>query len=310
MIIRVEHRRSWTTIVNATIDDDRLSWRALGVLVWLLRQPDKWQANYRHLASLRGEGQHSMRVVLKELEACGYLERRREQGDGGRLRWVQVIYESPQVTPCGDYQRAVDHDMADRALVSDRIASNGRATTERATTEERDAAVAAPTRSTSWEIPKVALDGGHLDDAIALCMKFAGQLSERGYVKPEAVTSTACSKRWVLDMEQLLRLDGRDPGQVRRVLDWLHAGTDEVASFWRTNVRSPAKLREKWAVMAEQYERQRRPKGKAAVLGTPTPEVEELIARAQANGAARRGGHPPLSSALSLPSSSVREVAP
>lgn len=121
MIIRVAERKRYTVIDNTAIEDARLSWRALGVLVFLLSRPDNWEANYRHLASLRGEGQYAVRGLLKELEDAGYIERRKERGAGGKFEWVQVIYENPQVTPCGgsprtDNQRAVDRPLVDHAL--------------------------------------------------------------------------------------------------------------------------------------------------------------------------------------------------
>lgn len=86
-----------------------------------------------------------------------------------------------------------------------------------------------------------------VSDAALLCQEFADQIASRGNKRP------AVTKAWEDEMDRLLRLDHRELDHVRRVLKWLNAGADPPALFWRPNVRSPAKLREKWDQMAEQY---------------------------------------------------------
>lgn len=49
---------------------------------------------------------------------------------------------------------------------------------------------------------------------------------------------------WRGDVDRLLRIDGKDPVEVREVLRW--ATEDE---FWRANIRSAAKLREKYPAL-------------------------------------------------------------
>lgn len=65
--------------------------------------------------------------------------------------------------------------------------------------------------------------------------------------------------RWVQDMGRLLKVDGRDPLEVRRVIDWLARRSDPVAQFWAPNVRSPEALRKHWDQMADQYRSRRHP---------------------------------------------------
>lgn len=103
-----------------------------------------------------------------------------------------------------------------------------------------------------------------LPEIEALCDQLADSIAERGNPRP---TVTAA---WYTDMERLVRIDGRDLDAVRRVIAWLHAGGDDVAAFWRTNVRSPAKLRAKWGTMLEQYERLQHRRG-------PTAEEQQAV---------------------------------
>lgn len=123
------------------------------------------------------------------------------------------------------------------------------------------------------KLPAVVRTSGHAEAAHELCGRLALQLAERGY-RPGEV-----GQRWLVDMEAILRVDGRTPAQVVRVIDWLDEGKDNVAAFWRTNVRSPAKLRAEWTRMAEQYrelrDRRHRPRE-----GTAAATVGRAVERA------------------------------
>lgn len=80
----------------------------------------------------------------------------------------------------------------------------------------------------------------------AACTALSRSLIARGYSAP-------ISNAWLQDMDRLHRIDGRSYEDIDRVIRWLDNGRDPVALFWRTNVRSPGKLRAHWNVMREQY---------------------------------------------------------
>ena len=100
MIIRSPRRRDNFTIVSNTIvRDHRLSWKARGLLIYLLSQPDHWRASSAHLASISPEGIHAVRTGLKELEAAGYLRRARHQRPNGTWQTDNIIYDQPVDNP-------------------------------------------------------------------------------------------------------------------------------------------------------------------------------------------------------------------
>lgn len=95
-IVREPTRRRWTTVDNRSVEDDRLSFRALGVLVYLLSRPDHWRANVGHLCSTHKEGRESVRTALRELEATGYLTRRWVRSEGSDTPVLEyIIHEVP-----------------------------------------------------------------------------------------------------------------------------------------------------------------------------------------------------------------------
>lgn len=102
--------------------------------------------------------------------------------------------------------------------------------------------------------------------AAELCNLMADQIESRGAKRP------TITKAWLIDMERLMRLDGRNPVQIERVIRWLYSDADAIAQFWSPNVRSPATLRAKWDQMAEQYNRRIQSKPKKSM-------AEEAIER-------------------------------
>jgi hypothetical protein len=112
-------RRHFTIVDNATLQDARLSYRARGVLAYLLSLPDGWVTDHRKLASFAVEGERAVLAALKELETHGYLIRRRFQ-DPTTGRWrtdtelVEVPDVSPQVAPSGGFRDSVNRDSVNR----------------------------------------------------------------------------------------------------------------------------------------------------------------------------------------------------
>lgn len=104
---------NFTIIPNATLRDERLSYCARGVLVELLSRPSGWETNAdalserarRHRGDTVGEGRRALRAAFKELEAAGYLLRRKEKGERGRIVTVLEVFDVPQVGGLGEPDR-------------------------------------------------------------------------------------------------------------------------------------------------------------------------------------------------------------
>lgn len=94
-VIRVGNRKRFTVVAREAVNDERLSFRARGVLFWLLDKPDDWMVNAEQIAKESPEGRDAVRSALRELERAGYLRREMVQGETGRWRTVTTIYESP-----------------------------------------------------------------------------------------------------------------------------------------------------------------------------------------------------------------------
>lgn len=97
MIVRSERPASNFTIIgNETLNDERLSWKARGLLVYLLSKPDHWRTNIEYLASQSPDGIHSVRSGMKELEDVGYITRRKTQDRNGQWSTTTTVFDTPQ----------------------------------------------------------------------------------------------------------------------------------------------------------------------------------------------------------------------
>jgi hypothetical protein len=78
-------------------------------------------------------------------------------------------------------------------------------------------------------------------DAFKLSAHLRGRIRENDpKAKVPNATPSALS-RWSKDMDLLLRVDGREPEEVRRIIDWC-----QTDSFWRGCVLCPATLRKQF----------------------------------------------------------------
>lgn len=98
-IVRVAKRERYVIIDKTGLEDADLSFRATGLLSYLLSKPDHWTISYRALAEVKREGEHAVLTALAELEEAGYLKRHRKQNARGQWEWEQVLYECPTCLP-------------------------------------------------------------------------------------------------------------------------------------------------------------------------------------------------------------------
>ena len=96
-IVRTEKGEyPYSTICNICIDDARLSFKAKGILVYLLSKPDNWIVRVEDLAKRSREKKPAIQTGLQELKECGYasLETlRNERGHVTGKEWV--VREKP-----------------------------------------------------------------------------------------------------------------------------------------------------------------------------------------------------------------------
>lgn len=87
---------NWTQIRNEIIHDQRLTFKATAVLIFVLSKPDNWRTSTKHLATVKREGIDAIRTAMTELESAGYIKRRRYQDEGGKWQYDTLVFDTPQ----------------------------------------------------------------------------------------------------------------------------------------------------------------------------------------------------------------------
>lgn len=89
--LRKRRAGGFVSIPSTTIRDKELSFRARGVLGWILDHPDGWDIRSEVIAHEGAEGREAIRTALAELAAHGYYRvERRRQADGQVLTVTAV----------------------------------------------------------------------------------------------------------------------------------------------------------------------------------------------------------------------------
>lgn len=87
-VIRVQRSGGYTVLPNGILRDTGLSLKTKGLFAIILSLPEGWDYSVAGLATVAGCGRDAIRGALKEMEAAGYLTRRRAHGEGGKFTGV------------------------------------------------------------------------------------------------------------------------------------------------------------------------------------------------------------------------------
>ena len=83
----IKKRENFTTIHNSLISDTEISYKAKGILIYMLSKPDGWNYNAKEIAKNSKDGIEAVYSGLKELVNAKYVSRKRFQ-DGTLCYYV------------------------------------------------------------------------------------------------------------------------------------------------------------------------------------------------------------------------------
>ena len=96
---RAKREKDYTVIDNTCLRDARLSWKAKGLLCYLLSLPDGWEIHLSEIVKHSTDGKTALSNAIAELVADGYLQKEQTKDTHGRFSACAYrIYETPQ--PC------------------------------------------------------------------------------------------------------------------------------------------------------------------------------------------------------------------
>lgn len=143
-IIRQKRKERFSIVDNKVIEDERLSFKARGLLIYMLSKPDDWKFYTEELAKRSNkDGISAIKTALNEIEDAGYLTRKQGHKKNGQFTsqdWIltDTSTNSPQVekpladkAPAGkaladnrtlpntDFKPNTDLSNTDRSLIGD-----------------------------------------------------------------------------------------------------------------------------------------------------------------------------------------------
>lgn len=96
--IRVEKNKNYTTINNEFLKRNDLSWKAKGILAYILHLPNDWSVNLSEIMTHATEGERAFRSGWKELEEHGYVKRYPVRAGQRISHWETIVNEKPNIS--------------------------------------------------------------------------------------------------------------------------------------------------------------------------------------------------------------------
>lgn len=124
-VIRVRKRPNNFVMLDKTfLEDDRLSFKAKGILAYLLSKPDNWKVIVGNLVKYSKDGKSAVYAGLKELKECGYYVKTPIRSEDGRRisRWESTVYEMPD-SLLSDFQE-IDNEEIENQYFENREHNN------------------------------------------------------------------------------------------------------------------------------------------------------------------------------------------
>jgi hypothetical protein len=248
---RVRKGKGSEPIRREALQDPDLSFKATGVLAYLLSLPDNWRTDAERLSRAKNaagkakEGREAIQAGLRELEEAGYLVRRKYQDDRGRWRWDWRYSEDPS-----DLQREdVSAGHTGNGLPGDGSTGDGSPVplevleVEVLEVDKKQPSVNADASTLDVLPPGVKAGAGgkpardqKREDVEELCTLLAGLIVKNGCARPPVI-----NKSWRDAARLLLDRDKIPIREARYVIEWCQR--DE---FWRTNVLSMPTFRKQY----------------------------------------------------------------
>ena len=103
-LIKTKKEKNFTVLDNTFIKDTRLSWKAKGLMTYLLSLPDDWTIHLSEIEQHATDGKSALRSAINELKEFGYLKAEQKRENNRFAEMVYIIIENPD-SPLTDFQQ-------------------------------------------------------------------------------------------------------------------------------------------------------------------------------------------------------------
>lgn len=121
-IRRTKRTGNFTTVRNEYLQDVNLSWKAKGLITYIMSLPPDWQLNLSDLKKRSKDGRDATAAGLRELITNGYCQRCKVRGDGGTF--VGCDYEVSDIKEFEPEQSQTENPFMDTPQTENPVAVN------------------------------------------------------------------------------------------------------------------------------------------------------------------------------------------
>lgn len=219
------------------VDNPALSFKAKGILTYLMSRPDGWEVSVTDLVKHSLDKEASVRSGLKELRKAGHMKYNQSRKGGRITGWLIEVYEVP-FPPDSDFQQVVIQQVENRGQVISTLSTND---LKIKSVSEKPLTPATPGKREKRETPKSGdqLDGmlkyarDGLDPATAIMAaigEYPAELQDllrwvcaaQGWAAPAIPAQMKCGKKnpdfswWVQELYELKRqMNGQGEPAIR-----------------------------------------------------------------------------------------------
>lgn len=94
-VFKIEKQKNYTVMSNYHLQDKTISFKAKGLLSFMLSLPEDWDYSLKGLVAVSKENLKAIRTILNELKDHGYLEINQTRGEKGYYKYEYIIRELP-----------------------------------------------------------------------------------------------------------------------------------------------------------------------------------------------------------------------
>ena len=133
-IIRTKRKKhNFSIIDNSGLRDKTLSWKATGMLAFLMTKPDDWQISVANLAGSKEDGRDSTICALDQLQKAGYVHHKRYRDEAGRFQSEYLVFETQEdlLEWQAENSMNIDHNRFSDVVEPQRVFRDGETATEK-----------------------------------------------------------------------------------------------------------------------------------------------------------------------------------
>lgn len=124
VIFRVQKKENYVVLDKGFLNDSHLSWRAKGLLAYMLSLPNDWLFSISDLAIRSKCGRDTTANIIKELTNAGYIHKEQGRTNLGKFGKMDLlVYETPQSAPFTENQ-VTENPLTENPLTENPLTEN------------------------------------------------------------------------------------------------------------------------------------------------------------------------------------------